>query len=117
MTKYFDERIKGTRKSVRKWHMPEDKDSKRGLASASEETRERVARAGGEAHHEERGLQAANEETRERVASAGGSAPHEERGLQAANEETRERVAKAGGVARGKDKESLSEAGRKGGQH
>lgn len=29
--------------------------SKRGLASASEETRERVARAGGKAYHEKRG--------------------------------------------------------------
>ncbi|WP_164913720.1 DUF2795 domain-containing protein, partial [Methanoculleus taiwanensis] len=38
-----------------------------GLAAADEETRERVARAGGEAPHETRGLQAADEETRERV--------------------------------------------------
>lgn len=117
MTKYFAVSISFQSKSVRKKVMPEDKDSKRGLASASEETRERVARAGGEAAHDERGLQAADEETRERVASAGGSAPHEERGLQAADEETRERVAKAGGEARGKDKEGLSEAGRKGGEH
>ena len=41
----------------------------RGLASADEETRERVARAGGEAPHNERGLQTADEETRKRVVS------------------------------------------------
>jgi hypothetical protein len=46
----------------------------RGLASADEETRERVARAGGEAPHNERGLQAADEETRKRVAREGGNA-------------------------------------------
>ena len=49
-----------------------DKNSNRGLASADEETRERVARAGGEAPHDERGLQAADEETRKRVAREGG---------------------------------------------
>ncbi len=37
----------------------------RGQASADEETRERVAKKGGEAPYEERGLQAADEETRE----------------------------------------------------
>jgi hypothetical protein len=47
---------------------------KRGLAAASEETRERVAHMGGEAPHEERGLQAASQETRERVAHMGGEA-------------------------------------------
>jgi hypothetical protein len=31
------------------------KDDKRGLASASEQTRKRVAKLGGEAHHEKRG--------------------------------------------------------------
>jgi len=51
-------------------------DSNRGLASADEKTKERVARAGGEAPHEERGLQAADEETKERVARAGGEASH-----------------------------------------
>ena len=40
------------------------------------ETKERVARAGGEAPHDERGLQAADEETRERVAREGGKASH-----------------------------------------
>ena len=49
-----------------------DKNSNRGLASADEETRERVARAGGDAPHDERGLQAADEETRKRVAREGG---------------------------------------------
>ncbi len=48
----------------------------RGLASADEKTRERVAKKGGEAPHEERGLQAADEETRERVAKEGGKASH-----------------------------------------
>jgi len=51
------------------------KDPKnRGLASASEETRTRVARAGGKAKHDERGLQAADPKTRTRVARAGGKA-------------------------------------------
>ena len=39
------------------------------------------------------------------------------RGLASADEETKERVAKAGGEKRAEDKEGLSEAGRKGGQH
>jgi hypothetical protein len=51
-----------------------NKNDKRGLASADEETRERVARAGGEAPYDERGLQAADEETRKRVAREGGKA-------------------------------------------
>ncbi|MDD5419581.1 MAG: DUF2795 domain-containing protein [Methanomicrobiaceae archaeon] len=49
-------------------------EGQRGLAAASEETRERVAKMGGEAPHEERGLQAASRETRERVAHMGGEA-------------------------------------------
>jgi hypothetical protein len=52
----------------------ENKDSKRGLASADEETKERVARVGGEAPHDERGLQVADEKTKERVAREGGKA-------------------------------------------
>jgi hypothetical protein len=52
----------------------QNKDSKRGLASADEETKERVARTGGEATHDERGLQAADEKTKERVAREGGKA-------------------------------------------
>lgn len=77
----------------------EKKRAKRGLASADEATRKRVAKTGGMAPHEERGLQAASRETRQRVARAGGRAPHEARGLQAANAETRERVARTGGRA------------------
>ena len=53
--------------------------NKRGLASASDDTRERVARAGGEAPHEKRGLQAANPETRHEVARKGGLARGEQR--------------------------------------
>lgn len=58
-----------------------EKDSvnKRGLASASDYTRERVARAGGEAPHEKRGLQAASWETRREVARKGGLARGEQR--------------------------------------
>jgi general stress protein YciG len=48
----------------------------RGLASADEETKERVAKKGGEAPHDKRGLQAADEETKERVAREGGKASH-----------------------------------------
>ena len=47
-------------------------DSNKGLASADEETRERVASEGGKAPHEKRGLQAADEQTREEVARKGG---------------------------------------------
>lgn len=59
--------------------MPDKKkgsNERRGLASASEETKERVARKGGEAPHEKRGLQAASEETKQRVAREGGKASH-----------------------------------------
>ena len=48
----------------------------RGLASADEETKEKVAKKGGEAPHDKRGLQAADEETKERVAREGGKASH-----------------------------------------
>jgi hypothetical protein len=47
----------------------QERMNKRGLASASGETRERVARAGGEAPHERRGLQAASSEQRRKVRS------------------------------------------------
>ena len=63
-----------------------------------------------------RGLASASEETRQRVARKGGIAPHQKRGLAAANPETRQRVAKAGGEARAQDKEGLSVAGRRGGE-
>ena len=56
------------------WQNNNNKNDKRGLASADEETRERVARAGGEAPHDERGLQAADEKTKQRVAREGGKA-------------------------------------------
>jgi len=49
--------------------------------------------------NDNRGLASADEKTRKRVASEGGKAPHDERGLEAADEETKERVAKAGGKA------------------
>jgi hypothetical protein len=57
----------------------QERMNKRGLASASGETRERVARAGGEAPHERRGLQAASSETRQAVARKGGLARGEQR--------------------------------------
>ena len=60
-----------------------------------------------------RGLASATEETRVRVAREGGIAPHNRRGLAA---ETRLRVAKAGGEARSHDRDSLRDAGRKGGE-
>jgi len=63
-----------------------------------------------------RGLASASEETRARVARGGGVAPHNIRGLAAANAETRIRVARAGGEARSHDRDSLRDAGRKGGQ-
>jgi general stress protein YciG len=44
----------------------------KGLASADEQTKERVAREGGKAPHEKRGLEAADEQTREEVARKGG---------------------------------------------
>jgi general stress protein YciG len=72
--------------------------------------------AASDAGHVRRGLASASEETRQRVARKGGIAPHQKRGLAAANSDTRMRVAKAGGEARAQDKEGLSEAGRRGGE-
>jgi len=87
----------------------------RGLASADEQTKEKVARKGGEAPHDERGLQAADQETRERVARAGGEASGrggrsgggsnqgqgggsgEGRGFAGMSEEERKRIASKGG--------------------
>ncbi len=57
----------------------QQRQNKRGLASASEETRERVAKAGGQAHHQKRGLQAALPEIRQAVARKGGLARGEQR--------------------------------------
>jgi general stress protein YciG len=74
---------------------------------------EQAASDGG---HARRGLASASEETRQRVARKGGIAPHQKRGLAAANPETRLKVAKAGGEARANDREGLSEAGRRGGE-
>ena len=58
-----------------------------------------------------RGLASASEETKERVAMAGGNALHEKRGLQAAPPDVRIAIARKGGLARGKqrhqDKEKL----------
>ena len=50
------------------------KENNRGLASADEKTRKRVASQGGKSPHDERGLQAASKERRQRVASKGGKA-------------------------------------------
>ena len=47
------------------------KENNRGLASADEHPRKRVASQGGKSPHDERGLQAASKETRKRVASQG----------------------------------------------
>ena len=49
--------------------------------------------------NDNKGLASADEKTRKRVASEGGSAPHDERGLEAPDQETRERVAREGGKA------------------
>jgi hypothetical protein len=57
----------------------QDSAKKRGLASATSETRERVAKAGGEAPHQKRGLQAADSDTRKTVARKGGLARGEQR--------------------------------------
>jgi hypothetical protein len=57
-----------------------------------------------------RGLASASVETRERVAKAGGEAPHEKRGLQAATSETRLSVARKGGLARGEQRRKAKEA-------
>ena len=46
----------------------------RGLASADEKTRKKVASKGGKASHSERGLESASKETRKKVASKGGKA-------------------------------------------
>ncbi|HEY9385653.1 MAG TPA: hypothetical protein VIP70_01330 [Nitrososphaeraceae archaeon] len=63
-----------------------------------------------------RGLGSATEETRLRVAKKGGVAPHDVRGLAAADSYTRSRVAKAGGNARALDRNGLRDAGKKGGE-
>jgi general stress protein YciG len=63
-----------------------------------------------------RGLANADAETIRRVASAGGLAPHTLRGLTAIKDpEVIKKIATAGGIARSKDIESMSRAGKKGG--
>ncbi len=77
---------------------------KRGLASADEETRQRVAKAGGEARAQDlENLAEAGRKKGEKVA--------EERGSEFYSD-----IGKKGGEARAEDKESPREAGRKGGQ-
>ncbi|MDG6905409.1 MAG: hypothetical protein JRN20_06475 [Nitrososphaerota archaeon] len=56
-----------------------------------------------------RGLATAPEETRERVAKAGGNAPHRKRGLQASPQEVRSAVARIGGLARGEQRRQEKE--------
>ena len=56
------------------WRMAHEIKNKRGLASASAETRKQVAKMGGKAPHQSRGLQAASPETRREVARRGGRA-------------------------------------------
>lgn len=47
-----------------------------------------------------KGLANANNETRQRVAQAGGNAPHKSRGLETADPDKRKQVARLGGLAR-----------------
>lgn len=49
------------------------------MSSTSSEKKSEAGRKGGEAEHSERGLEAANEQTRERVARAGGEAVSQDR--------------------------------------
>ena len=49
--------------------------------------------------NDNRGLASADEKIKKRVASEGGKAPHDERGLEATDEETRKRIAREGGKA------------------
>jgi len=51
-------------------------NDKRGLASASKQTRERVAKAGGNAPHDVRGFQAMDEETHHDISVKGGKSSH-----------------------------------------
>jgi hypothetical protein len=46
--------------------------------------------------NEDRGLASADEETKERVAREGGKAPHEKRGLQATDEQTKKKLTRKG---------------------
>ena len=62
-----------------------------------------------------RGLAQASKQTRNAVAKSGGYAPHRARGLAAADQETRRRVAQLGGRMRATDEQGLAAAGKKGG--
>ena len=63
-----------------------------------------------EASTSKRGLASASEETRERVAKSGGAAPHGIRGLQGSSPELRKAVARKGGLARGAQRRRIKEA-------
>ena len=62
-----------------------------------------------EASTSKRGLASASEETRERVAKSGGAAPHEVRGLQGSTPELRKAVARKGGLARGAQRRRMKQ--------
>lgn len=76
----------------------------KGLASADEETKERVAKAGGEARAQDR-------ESLAEAGRKGGEAVVEKYGPEHMAE-----IGRKGGESRAEDKESLREAGRKGGE-
>lgn len=56
-----------------------------------------------------RGLGSASEETRERVAKSGGTAPHTIRGLQGSSPELRKAIARKGGLARGAQRRRMKQ--------
>ncbi|MHB8565515.1 MAG: hypothetical protein ACYC7D_04485 [Nitrososphaerales archaeon] len=60
-----------------------------------------------------RGLASASRETRERVASSGGNAKHSIRGLQGASAEDRRSVARLGGLARQAQRRGLAQRRKK----
>lgn len=62
-----------------------------------------------EASVSKRGLASASEETRERVAKSGGAAPHGVRGLQGSSPELRKAVARKGGLARGAQRRRIKQ--------
>ncbi len=86
-----------------------DNNSKRGLASADEETRQRVASEGGSAPHEERGFETMDEKTHHDISVKGGQASHGG-GRNSSDNESSEGRGWFG------DSEGHSEAGKKGGR-
>lgn len=64
-----------------------------------------------------RGLASADQETRERVASEGGKAAHEQGTAHEWNSDEAREAGRKGGESVSRDKEHMSEIGRKGGQH